>query len=164
MQLDVAQKALQKNNKAKASVSQRSRPMLTSKETLDELRWKAFIRRGRAYKGVLTKLGGLSSESDVNTYLEGLEDEEVERAERRGQMLLAARSDFASALRIDPLNDVPRQEMASLTIHPLQRRASGQKNGLALASITQVDREQRRLSQEAALDKPAMPRRSTSDQ
>jgi hypothetical protein len=161
-QLDIAEKTLQKKGKRQSGASQRSRPMSISKETLDQVRWKAFARRGRAYKGLLTELGGLTSEPDADPYLESEEDVEQDRSERRGQLLLAARSDFASALQIDPLDDTSRQEMASLTIDPRQRRSSGQKNGLALASIVQVDREHRRLSQEVDI-KPAMPRRSISE-
>lgn len=142
--------------------------MLTSKETLDELRWKAFVRRGRAHKGILTQMGGLSA-SDEQTNPQASpedsseEEEDSERAEKRGEMLLAARSDFASALRIDPLNDVPRQEMVSLTIDPLQRRPSNQDSGLALSSITQLDREKRRTTQESNVVQPPKSRRSLSD-
>ena len=158
--------------KGPARPSQRSRPMLASQETLNELRWKAFVRRGRAHKGILMQLGGLStSGSDRGEYESGIpkdgsgdsgDSDEDRQAEARGHMLLAARSDFAAALSIDPLDDIPRQEMASLTIHPLQRRPSGQdiSKGLALASISQLDKERRRNSQETSM--PAKPRRSES--
>lgn len=160
--------------KGSARPSQRSRPMLASQETLNELRWKAFVRRGRAHKGILMQLGGLStSGSDRREYESGSpndgggggdsgDSDEDRQAEARGHMLLAARSDFAAALSIDPLDDIPRQELASLTIHPLQRRPSGQdiSKGLALASISQLDKERRRNSQETSM--PAKPRRSES--
>lgn len=179
MQLDIAKRSLQtaqesgRESKGKQRYippSQRSRPMLTSQETFNELRWKAFIRRGRAHKEILTKMGGLSASDEQRNPEASPEDSSEEeedddgKAEKRGDMLLAARSDFASALRIDPLNDIPRQEMASLTIDPLQRRPSHQDTGLALSSITQLDREKRRTTQESTVvNKPPKPRRSISD-
>ena len=178
MQLEIAKQTNPPSSKTEKQVEgtvklvpcQRSRPMLASQETLTELHWKALIRRGRAHKGNLMQLGGLSGSSGAEFKLaetkkeeqERDEIEESKRAEERGRLLLAARSDFAAALRLDPLDDIPRQEMASLTIDPLQRRPSGQdiSKGLALASISQLDQDRKRNSQEVSM--PAKPRRSES--
>jgi hypothetical protein len=170
IQLDIAKHEGMQDDKVKFKPSHRSRPMLASQETLTELRWKALVRRGRASKGLLLQLGGLPDNRDSALKVEATrgkasvaveepaesdtedEEEEAKRAEERGRLLLAARSDFASALRLDPLDDVPRQELASLTIDPMQRRPSSHdiSEGLALTSISQLDKEKKRNSQELA--------------
>jgi hypothetical protein len=179
LQLEVAKQ--EANRRAGVAVnlapSRRSRPMLASQETFDELCWKAFVRRGRAYKGELVKLGGLRGDESPGNPVEADlaklqvteaeeqdDEEEHRRAEERGRLLLAARSDFAAALRLDPLDDVPRQELATLIIDPLQRVPSGQdiSKGLALSSISQLHEERKRNSQEVALALPVKPRRSES--
>ncbi|UZJ56173.1 hypothetical protein CBS101457_005493 [Exobasidium rhododendri] len=188
LQLDIARLGSRgESQRAESAIQlspcQRSRPMQASQERLDELRWKTFIRRGRAHKGMLVQLDGLSGSStatdpdpfeadfsklQVASPNEQDEDaaEEDRRAEERGRLLLAARSDFAAALQLDPLDDIARQEMTTLTIDPLQRRSLGLDPGekFALSSISQLARERKRKSQEVAAvaAPPAKPQRRES--
>lgn len=109
--------------------SLRTRAFRATKQELDSFRWRAFVRRGQAYKQILQALGGIHGDALQDDVLDEMQSEaghfdEEELAKRRGQALLLARSDFGNALRLDPLQNIPRKELIELTIDPLQRRFS----------------------------------------
>jgi len=130
--------------------SLRTRAFRATKQELETLRWRAYVRRGRAYKQILQVLGGIHGgipQEDAEGDLQGegtsnnLDEEELAR--RRGQALLFARSDFGNALMLDPLQNIPRKELIELTIDPLQRRFSQDGQRFSLASIHSVAMQRR---------------------
>lgn len=130
--------------------SLRTRAFRATKQELDSLRWRAYVRRGRAYKQILQKLGGIHGGVPREDEQEELQDEnnveEEELARRRGEALLFARSDFGNALMLDPLQNIPRKELVELTIDPLQRRFSQDGQRFSLASIHSVAMQRRSLT------------------
>ncbi|PWN33005.1 uncharacterized protein FA14DRAFT_80224 [Meira miltonrushii] len=133
--------------------SLRTRAFRATKQELDSLRWRAYVRRGRAYKQILQKLGGIHGSIPHEDVREESQDEdganhidEEDLARRRGEALLYARSDFGNAIMLDPLQNIPRKELIELTIDPLQRRFSQDGQRFSLASIHSVAMQRRSIS------------------